>query len=137
MKRTPCAGAGFRRAHQICALAFLLPGVALGCEYPGDATIALQRALAKVKQLPETQAWQAEKRKAGEPVQFRLLPDKEAYFNRKCHWTIEALSKSELWRRFYVSPDGESVLIDYATSQPATEAPPKPTRPAAPKAAKP
>jgi len=137
MNPTPRPGAANWCMHQICALAFLLPTFALACDYAGDGTMAMQRALKKVQQLPETQAWQAEKRKAREAVQFRLLPDKEAYFNRKCHWTIEALAKTELWRRFYVSPDGESVLIDYATSQPATEAPPKPTRPAAPKAAKP
>ena len=124
--------------RSLCALAFLLPSsLALACEVPGDATKAVQRALAKVKQLPETAAWQAEKRKAGEPVQFRLLLEKEAYFNRKCHWTIEAVAKNELWRRFYVSPDGDSLLIDYATSQPVVAAPPKPRRPAAPKAARP
>ncbi|HXJ10049.1 MAG TPA: hypothetical protein VNH12_11105 [Burkholderiales bacterium] len=124
--------------RSLCALAFLLPSsLALACEVPGDATKAVQRALAKVKQLPETEAWQAEKRKAGEPVQFRLLLEKEAYFNRKCHWTIEAVAKNELWRRFYVSPDGDSLLIDYATSQPVVAAPPKPRRPAAPKAARP
>jgi len=110
---------------------------AFACDYSGDSTLAMQRALAKVQQLPETQAWQTEKRKAREAVQFRLLAEKEAYFNRKCHWTIEALAKGELWRRFYVSPDGESVLIDYATSLPAGEAPPQPTRPAAPRATKP
>lgn len=97
----------------------------------------MARALAKVKQLPETEAWQAARRKAREPVEFRLLLEKEVYLNRKCHWTIEATAKGELWRRFYVTPDGESVLIDYATSLPGGEAPPKPTRPAAPKAAKP
>ena len=97
----------------------------------------LHRALTKVKLLPETEAWQAEKRKAGEPVQFRLFLEKEAWFNRKCHWTVEAVAKDELWRRFYVSPDGKSVLIDYATSLPGGEAQPKPTPPVAHKAATP
>jgi hypothetical protein len=97
----------------------------------------MARALTKVKQLPETVAWQADRRKAREPIEFRLLLEKEVYLNRKCHWTIEATANGELWRRFYVTPDGESVLIDYATSLPGGEAPPKPTRPAAPKAARP
>ena len=137
MIAAPFAGARFTAAAQICAAALFLSPAAFACDYSGDGTTAMQRALTKVQQLPETQAWQAEKRKAREAVQFRVLPEKEAYFNRKCHWTVEALAKNELWRRFYVSPDGESVLIDYATSQPAEEAPPKPRRPAAPKAAKP
>jgi len=96
----------------------------------------LSRAVAKVRMLPETQAWQRERRRAGELVQFRLLLEKEAYFNRKCHWTVEAAANDQVWRRFYVSPDGKSVLIDYATSQPAAE-PPKPRRAPAPTAAKP
>jgi hypothetical protein len=137
MKRMPPVGAGLRCAHQICAAALLVSSPAFACDYPNEGAAALQRALAKVKQLPETEAWQTEKRKAGEPVQFRLLLEKEAWFNRKCYWTVEAVAKDAVWRRFYVSPDGKSVLIDYATSLPAGEAPPKPTRPAAPKAARP
>ena len=96
----------------------------------------LRRALTKVQLLPETESWLRERKAAGEPVQFRLLLEKEAYFNRKCHWTVEAVAKDEVWRRFYVSPDGKSVLIDYATSQRATE-PPPPRRAPAAKAAKP
>jgi hypothetical protein len=123
--------------HQICAAALLVTSSAFACDYPREGTVALDRALTKVKQLPETEAWQAERRKAGVQVQFRLLLEKDVYLNRKCHWTIEATANGELWRRFFVSPDGKSVLIDYATSLPGGEAPPKPTRPAAPKAAKP
>ena len=96
----------------------------------------LRRALTRVQMLPETETWLRERKEAGEPVQFRLLLEKEAWFNRQCHWTVEAVAKDEVWRRFYVSPDGKSVLIDYATSQPAEE-PLKPRRPAAPKAARP
>ena len=131
------SGAAFRCMHQICAVALFISSAAFACDYPDEGTMPLHRALTKVKLLPETEAWQAEKRKAGEQVQFRLLLEKEAWFNRKCHWTVEAVAKDEVWRRFYVSPDGKSLLIDYATSLPAGEAPPKPTRPAVPKAAKP
>jgi hypothetical protein len=127
MNSTPRAGAGFRVAHQICALAFLVPTLAAACDYPEDGTVGLNRVIASVRKLPETEAWQRERREAGEVVQFRLLLQKEAYFNRKCHWTVEVLAKGELWRRFYVSPDGKSVLIDYALQKEA--APPKATRP--------
>ena len=137
MKRAPRTGATLLCMHQICAAALLVSSGAFACDYPDEGTMPLHRALTKVKLLPETEAWQAEKRKANEPVQFRLLLSKEAWFNRKCYWTVEAVAKDELWRRFYVSPDGKSVLIDYATSLPAAEAPPKATRPAAPKAARP
>lgn len=97
----------------------------------------LRRALTKVQMLPETESWLRERKAAGEPVQFRLLLEKEAYFNRKCHWTVEAVAKDEVWRRFYVSPDGKSVLIDYATSEPPATEPPRPRRAPAPKAARP
>ena len=136
MSLPPFTGARCRTAHQICALAFLLPLSAFACPYPDEGTVALQRALARVQKLPETEAWEAEKRKAGAPVQFRLLLEKEAWFDRKCYWTVEALANNELWRRYYVSPDGKNVLIDYATSQPAEEPPRAMRRPAA-KAAKP
>lgn len=136
MNTPPVAGARFRGMHQICALVFLVPALAFACDYPKEGPVALQRALTNIERLPETEAWQAEKRKAGEPVEFRLLLDKEVYLNRKCHWTVEALTKGELWRRFYVSPDGDSVLIDYETSRPAQE-PPRPRRSPGAKAAKP
>jgi hypothetical protein len=129
MNATPRAGAGFRAAHQICALAFLVPTLAAACDYPKDGTVGLNRAIESVRKLPETETWQRERREAGEPVQFRLLLQKEAYFNRKCHWTVEALAKGELWRRFYVSPDGKSVLIDYEL--PKETEPRKATRPPA------
>src|SRR5712671_449093 len=109
----PRLGAGFRCAHQLCALAFLTPALALGCTYPDEGTMPLHRALTKVQLLPETESWLRERKAAGEPVQFRLLLEKQAYFNRKCYWTVEAVAKDEVWRRFYVSPDGKSVLIDY------------------------
>jgi hypothetical protein len=141
MNATPRAGAGFRGLHQIRALILVLPIAAIACPavmacpYPDEGTMPLRRALTRVQMLPETEAWQRERRDAGEPVQFRLFLEKEAYFNRKCHWTVEAVAKDEVWRRFYVSPDGKSVLIDYASQQAAE--PPKATRAPEPKAARP
>lgn len=137
MNVSPQRGARIRRAHQLCALAFLAPSLAFACSYPDEGTAPLRRALTKVQSLPETESWLRERKAAGEPVQFRLLLDKEAYFNRKCHWTVEAVAKDGVWRRFYVSPDGESVLIDYATSEPPATEPPRPRRAPAPKAARP
>ena len=113
----PRRGAGFWGAHRIGALALsmlLAPFAGLACDYPDEGTVPLRRALTRVQTLAETEAWQRERREAGEAVQFRLFLEKEAYFNRKCYWTVEAVAKDQVWRRFYVSPDGKSVLIDYA-----------------------
>jgi hypothetical protein len=83
---------------------------ALGCDYPDEGTMPLRRALTRVQMLPETEAWQRGRRDAGGSVQFRLLLEQTVILKRRCYWTVEALSDGRLWRRFYVSPDGNSVL---------------------------
>jgi hypothetical protein len=90
------------------ALGASLP--ALGCEYPDEGTMPLRRALTRVQMLPETEAWQRGRRDAGDSVQFRLLLEQTVILKRRCYWTVEALSDGRLWRRFYVTPDGNSVL---------------------------
>jgi hypothetical protein len=90
------------------ALGAALP--VLGCDYPDEGTMPLRRALTRVQMLPETEAWQQGRRDAGELVQYRLLLAKEYIFRGKCHWTVETTANGNLWRRFYVSPDGKSVL---------------------------
>jgi hypothetical protein len=101
--------------HQIqAALFFLLaaaPPATLGaCAYPDEGTMPLRRALTRVQMLPQTEAWHRQRRDAGEAVQYQLLLDQEYFKKGKCHWTVDALADGKLWRRFYVSPDGKSVL---------------------------
>src|SRR5258708_23125792 len=70
----------------------------------------LRRALTRVQMLPEADAWRRERRDAGDAVQFRLLLEEIVFVRKRCYWTVETLADAKLWRRFYVSPDGRSVL---------------------------
>jgi hypothetical protein len=81
-----------------------------GCNYPDEGTMPLRRALTRVQMLPETEAWERARREAGDAVQYRLFLEKFVFLRNKCHWTVEALADGKVWRRFYVSPDGKSVL---------------------------
>ncbi len=104
------------------ALGTALP--ALGCDYPDEGTMPLRRALTRVQMLPDTEAWQRGRRDAGDVVQYRLLLENEFFFNGKCHWTVETTADGKLWRRFYVSPDGKSVLPEEEAQPPAATRPP-------------
>jgi hypothetical protein len=82
---------------------------ALACEYPDEGNMPLRRAVAKVKYLPETEAWAAERHKAGAVVQYALRLDEPKRENGRCYWPVEVRADGELWRRFYVTPDGRAV----------------------------
>jgi hypothetical protein len=100
--------AAWRLLLFLAGLAPALP--ALSCEYPDEGTMPLHRALTRVKLLPATEAWHRERIKLGESVQYRLHLEDTRTVRGKCHWTVEAMAAGRLWRRFYVSPDGKSVL---------------------------
>ena len=102
-------------AHQIRAPLFLMllsvaGASAAACAYPDEGNMPLHRALTRVQMLPETEAWQRARRDAGDVVQYRLSLEEFVFLKNKCHWTVEALADGKVWRRFYVSPDGRSVL---------------------------
>ena len=83
---------------------------AAACDYPDEGNMPLRRALTRVQMLPETETWKRERLEAGGAVQFRLLLEETVVLNKRCHWIVEALADGKVWRRFYVSPDGKSVL---------------------------
>ena len=80
------------------------------CEYPDEGNMPLRRAVAKVKYLPETEAWAAAVHKHGGVVQYAVLLDEAKLAQGKCYWPVELRAEGKLWRRYYVSPDGKSVL---------------------------
>ena|SRR5258708_7914489 len=114
MDVTPLCSACTMTAHQLRAtlLSVLLcsAGASTACDYPDEGNMPLRRALTSVQMLPETDAWRRERRDAGDAVQFRLLLEETVFVRKRCYWTVEALAEAGLWRRFYVSPDGKSVL---------------------------
>ena len=70
----------------------------------------MHRAITRVKLLPETEAWAAYLHKTGVVVQYALLLEQELRQDGRCYWTVEAIAEGRLWRRFYVTPDGQRLL---------------------------
>src|SRR3954471_2619064 len=144
MKRTPRPGvifASMRVPDVSKVLGVALAAVSLtasfavsACTYPDEGNLPLRRAVSRVKYLPEAEAWAAGERKEGVVVQYALSLAREWHRNGRCYWIVEARARGETWRRFYVSPDGKSVLSEdgrpvaraprkATTSPPATAAP--------------
>jgi hypothetical protein len=101
------------RVRNVSLLVIALAAVSLGasaCEYPDEGTMPLHRAVTRVKLLPQTEAWAAAQHQAGAVVQYALSLDREWRLRGRCYWTVEARAQGTTWRRFYVSPDGKSVL---------------------------
>jgi len=90
-----------------CVALLLACTPALACEYPDEGNMPLRRAVARVKYLPETEAWAAERHKAGAVVQYALHLDDPRWVNGRCYWPVEVRAEGRLWRRFYVTPDGK------------------------------
>jgi hypothetical protein len=91
-------------------LFFLACCPAFACDYPDEGNMPLRRAVSKVKFLPETEAWAATMHKTGAVVQYALLLDEPRHERGRCYWPVEVRAEGKLWRRYYVSPDGKSLL---------------------------
>ena len=96
--------------HTTTLLLAVIAAPALACEYPGEGNLPLRRAVARVKYLPETEAWAAAMHKAGAHVQYAVLLDHPAMRNGRCYWTVEVRANGDVWKRFLVSPDGKDVI---------------------------
>jgi len=109
-------------------LGVALAGVSLSaaaCTYPDEGTMPLRRAVSRVKFLPETEAWAAAQHKEGVVVRYVLSLDHDERRNGRCYWTVDARARGHTWRRFYVSPDGKSLLSE--DGRPIAAAPRKST----------
>jgi hypothetical protein len=80
------------------------------CRYPDEGTMPLHRAVTRVKLLPETEAWASAEHKQGVVVQYALFLDRPHAARGRCYWTVEARADGRLWRRFFVTPDGKSLV---------------------------
>jgi hypothetical protein len=99
-----------RRASAVSLALLLACAPALACEYPDEGNMPLRRAVAKVKFLPETEAWARERHEAGAVVQYALRLDEPRREAGRCYWVVEVRDGTTLWRRFYVTPDGRSLI---------------------------
>ena len=102
---------------------FVVCGAACACEYPDESNMPLRRAVSKVKFLPETEAWAMSMHKTGAVVQYALLLDEPRRERGRCYWPVEVRAKGKLWRRYYVSPDGKTLLRPAAGAPRAATAP--------------
>lgn len=87
-------------------------GPALACDYPDEGNMPVRRAIAKVRYLPDTEAWAASMHKEGVVVHYALLLDAPVKTAQACYWPLEVRAAGKLWRRYYVTPDGQQVTRD-------------------------
>lgn len=105
----------------------LMCSSAMACEYPDEGNLPLRRAVAKVKHLPQAEAWAASMHQAGAVVQYALLLDEPKRQNGRCYWPVELRADGKLWRRYYVSPDGKRLVRPAVSAPPAATPPPAAT----------
>jgi hypothetical protein len=87
------------------------------CDYPDEGNMPLRRAVARVQYLPETEAWSKQHRRN---VLYLLKLEETVRVAGRCYWTLEAVGNGAVWQRFYVSPDGKSVLAQGRQGLPLT-----------------
>jgi hypothetical protein len=95
---------------KLAAALVLIAAPALACEYPDEGNMPLRRAVAKVRYLPQTEAWAQSMHEAGAVVHYALHLDAAVRIRGRCYWPVEVRAGNRSWRRFYVTPDAEQVL---------------------------
>jgi hypothetical protein len=96
---------------------------AFACSYPDEGNLPLRRAVSKVKYRPDTEAWASAMHKQGAVVQYALLLDAPHRERGRCYWSLELRADGKLWRRYYISPDGKSVLREEGAAPQAATRP--------------
>jgi hypothetical protein len=103
----------------IAVLLLALPLAAAACDYPDQGTMPLHRAVTKVKLRPEAEAWAKAWLEQKVVVQYALLLDQPKTIAGRCYWTVEARADGRVWRRFYVTPDGQRLVSETGDRPPA------------------
>jgi hypothetical protein len=93
---------------------------AFPCPFPDEGNMPLRRAVTRVDLLPETIAWSTAERRDGVIVHFAVLLEETISANGRCHWTLEARAGERVWQRFYITPDGKSLLVQGVSGAPVT-----------------
>lgn len=71
-----------------------------------EGTAAYRRLVARVKYLPETEAWAESKGREKETVQYVLHLDAPRRIQGRCHWPVEVRAGKRMWKRFLVPAAG-------------------------------
>jgi hypothetical protein len=99
------------------ALALAATGTpALSCDLPGDGTSLPRRMVARVKYLPEIEAWAEQRTREGASVQYALALDQPRRRDGRCWVPVEVRADGKLWKRFLVTPDRQRVMAENETS---------------------
>jgi hypothetical protein len=69
-------------------------------------------AVARVKYLPEVEAWADARQRERNVVQYVVLMDDPRRRDGRCYWPVEVRADGRLWRRFLVTPDGKAAIED-------------------------
>jgi hypothetical protein len=101
---------GRRRVAAGLILLLGAPAAAFACDLPADEGSApMRRLVAKVKYLPQTEAWAARMTQARATVHYVLLVDAPRRVDGRCYWPVEIRAGDCLWRRFLVPGDSAPV----------------------------
>jgi hypothetical protein len=104
----------------LAAAAAALPAAA--CEVPEEGAAPYRRLVARVKYLPETEAWAESMSREKRVVQYVLHLDAPRRVGGRCHWIVEVRAADRLWKRFLVAETGGPPIVldaDPAGSAPA------------------
>jgi hypothetical protein len=93
-------------------LSWFIADAALACGYPDEGNTPLHRAVKKVELLPETVEWDRKASEAKTLAQYVVLLNHPLRLGGRCYWTVEVSASGKLWQRFFVTPDGKSVLAE-------------------------
>ena len=95
------------RFAAMLVVALALP--AWACDVPDDGGSPLRSLIARVKHLPETEAW-LKTLPEGASAQYVLRLDSPEKIRGRCYWPVEVKANGALWKRFLVSADASDVL---------------------------
>ncbi len=107
----------FQRVALLAAAVSAAPA-ALGCEVPDEGgNTPWRRAVAKVKYLPQTEAWSEAAHQAKKSVQYVVSLDEPKQVGGRCYWPVEIRADGKLWKRYLVTPQGDAMREDRAAAR--------------------
>ena len=86
---------------------------AFACDVPDEGgNTPWRRAVAKVRYLPEIDAWAQRMAREHASVKYVLSLDHPTYLAGRCWWPVEVRAEGRTWKSFLVTPDGKAWVED-------------------------
>jgi hypothetical protein len=86
---------------------------ALACQVPDEGgNTPWRRAVARIRYLPEIDAWAQRMARERATVKYVLSLDQPTYVAGRCWWLVEIRAEGRTWKRFLVTPDGKAWIED-------------------------